>query len=311
MTHHCSICGYPALTEAPRSLTGAGSFEICPSCGYQFGVDDDDAERSHANWRADWLKRGAHWASKTPPPAQWDPATQAAGVTPKAGARLIVLTGGTRGCGRALVEYFARQGHIVAACGRTEKKVAELRAHFGAMHDFTALDVTDDEAVARWAARILATHGTPDLLVNNAATIATNAPLWRVPAAEIAVVLDVNVRGTVNVLRHFLPAMIAAGRGVIVNFSSGWGRSTSPEVAIYCASKFAIEGLTQALALELPPGLAAVAFNPGIIDTAMLRSCWADGAANYPRPAEWVKTAGPFLLKLSAKDNGKSLDVEL
>ncbi len=309
MTHQCSVCGYPALTEAPRSLTGAGSFEICPSCGYQFGADDDDAERGHASWRADWLEHGAHWASKTPPPAKWDAAKQAASVTPKAGAKLIVLTGGTRGCGRALVEYFIKQGHVVAACGRTEKKVAELRAHFDAMHDFTTLDVTDDEAVARWAARITATHGSPDFLVNNAATIASNAPLWLVPAAEITAVLDVNVRGTVNIIRHFLPAMIAAKRGVVVNFSSGWGRSTSPEVAIYCASKFAIEGLTQALAQELPTGLAAVAFNPGIIDTEMLRSCWADGAAAHPRPAEWAKTAGPFLLNLATADNGRSLDV--
>ena len=118
-----------------------------------------------------------------------------------------------------------------------------------------------------------------------------------------------NVGGTVHVIRHFTPAMIARGRGVIVNFSSGWGRSTAPEVAIYCASKFAIEGLTQALAQELPKGVATVALNPGIIDTEMLRSCFAGGASAYPKPAEWAKRAGPFLLALGAKDNGRSHDV--
>ena len=295
MKHLCPVCGQAALNEAPHSLTGSASLEICPSCGYHFGVDDEDRGRSYASWRAEWLARGGQRA--------------AAGVVPRAGAKFIVLTGGTRGCGRALVEYCAAQGHVVAACGRTEKNVAELRAQFGTMHDFTALDVADDDAVARWAARLVATHGAPDLLVNCAAIIASNAPLWRVPAAEVAAVLDVNVRGTVNTIRHFAPAMIAAQRGVIVNFSSGWGRSTSPDVAIYCASKFAIEGLTQSLAQELPPGLAAVALNPGIIDTEMLRSCWADGAASYPRPAEWVKAAGPRLLALGAEDNGHSLDV--
>ena len=224
-------------------------------------------------------------------------------------SRVIVLTGATRGCGRALAGYFAASGHRVLGCGRSAEGVESLRAELGSAHDFTALDVADEAAVGRWAERVLSTHGTPDLLINNAGLMASPAPLWAVPAAEISAVLEVNVRGTVNTIRHFTPAMIAAGRGVIVNFSSGWGRSTSPEVAIYCASKWAIEGLTQALAQELPAGLAAIALNPGIIDTDMLRSCWADAAASYPTPEQWVQNAGPFLLKLKAKDNGRALSV--
>jgi NAD(P)-dependent dehydrogenase (short-subunit alcohol dehydrogenase family) len=83
----------------------------------------------------------------------------------------------------------------------------------------------------------------------------------------------------------------------------------SPEVAPYCASKYAIEGLTQALAEELPAGLAAVPLNPGIINTAMLRQCWADTAASFPSPEAWAKVAAPFLLGLGRKDNGRSLTV--
>ena len=75
---------------------------------------------------------------------------------------------------------------------------------------------------------------------------------------------------------------------MIVNFSSGWGRSTSAEVAPYCATKWAIEGLSQALAQELPKGMACVALNPGIIDTEMLRSCFGESAASYPDAAEWA-----------------------
>ena len=97
--------------------------------------------------------------------------------------------------------------------------------------------------------------------------------------------------------------------GVIVNMSSGWGRSTSPEVAPYCASKYAIEGLTSALAQELPAGMAAVSLNPGVIDTDMLRTAWAEGAASYPKAEEWAKRAAPFLLKLDASDNGGVLTV--
>lgn len=99
-----------------------------------------------------------------------------------------------------------------------------------------------------------------------------NAPLWKVPVQEFDAVIDVNIKGTANVLRHFVPAMVKAGRGIIVNFSSGWSRAVDAEVAPYCATKWAVEGLTRALALELPAGLAAVPRNPGIIDTAMLRS---------------------------------------
>ncbi|MEY2881193.1 MAG: hypothetical protein RLZZ15_3573, partial [Verrucomicrobiota bacterium] len=118
-----------------------------------------------------------------------------------------------------------------------------------------------------------------------------------------------NIRGTQNVLRHFVPAMVAKKRGVIVNFSSGWGRSVAPEVGAYCMSKWAIEGLTKALASELPAGMAAVPLNPGVIDTAMLRSCWADGAAGFPQAETWAKAAAPFILQLGAKDNGRSLSV--
>ncbi len=171
------------------------------------------------------------------------------------------------------------------------------------------VDVTREDEVAAWAARTLARHGAPDLLLNNAAAINRNAPLWEVPADEFDRVIDVNLKGVANVIRHFLPAMIARKSGVVVNLSSYWGRSTSPEVAPYCATKWAIEGLTRALAQELPPGLAAVPVNPGIIDTEMLRSTFGDKARHYLGPQEWANAAVPFLLKLGPKDNGKSLTV--
>jgi NAD(P)-dependent dehydrogenase (short-subunit alcohol dehydrogenase family) len=78
-------------------------------------------------------------------------------------------------------------------------------------------------------------------------------------------------------------------------------------VAPYCASKWAIEGLTRALAQELPPGLAAVPLNPGVIDTDMLRSCFGQEAAEYPSAEEWAERAAPFLLGLGPDDNGKPL----
>jgi NAD(P)-dependent dehydrogenase (short-subunit alcohol dehydrogenase family) len=228
----------------------------------------------------------------------------------KKGARNIVITGISRGCGRALAEYYLAQGHRVAGCARSQEIVDELLAEHGPLHHFAAVDVSDDEAVRVWACDVLAHFGAPDLLVNNAAVIAGNAPLWDIPVHEFDAVIDVNIKGTAHVLRHFLPAMIHRQSGVVVNFSSGWGRSTSPEVSAYCASKWAIEGMTQALAQELPSGLCAVSLNPGIINTEMLQSCLGkEGAAPYPSAGTWAEAAGPYLLKLGPKDNGQALTV--
>jgi NAD(P)-dependent dehydrogenase (short-subunit alcohol dehydrogenase family) len=223
--------------------------------------------------------------------------------------KTILITGVSRGCGRALTEEFIRLGHVVIGCGRSEKEIGARQKQFPAPNDFSIVDVAEDAQVAAWSKKVLASHPTPDLLLNNAAVINRNAPLWKVPAAEFSSVIDVNIKGTANVIRQFVPAMIKQGRGVIVNFSSGWGRSTDPEVAPYCASKWAIEGLTQSLAQELPPGLAAVALNPGIIKTDMLQSCFAGGASQYPTASEWAKIAAPFLLQLDAAQNGQPLSV--
>ena len=221
--------------------------------------------------------------------------------------KTILITGATRGLGRAMAEEFIRLGHVVLGCGRSEKEVAKLQKQFPAPNDFAVVEVADDTQVANWAKRVLASHEPPNLLLNNAALMNYPAPLWKVSALEFSYVINVNLKGVASVIRHFAPAMVRRGSGVIVNFSSGWGRSTDAEVAPYCATKWAIEGLTQSLAQELPSGMAAVALNPGIINTEMLRTCWPSGAANHPSPGEWAKTAVPFLLEINSGDNGRQL----
>ena len=226
----------------------------------------------------------------------------------KQASRRIVITGVSRGLGRAMVEGFIARGHVVCGCARSADAVAGLSRQFPTPHDFAVVDVSRDARVRAWAKRLLA-GGPPDLLVNNAALINHNAPLWKVPEEEFSRIVDVNIKGVVNVLRHFLPAMVERGRGVIVNISSGWGRSVAPEVAPYCATKWAVEGLTRALAEELPAGMVAVPLNPGIINTDMLYTCWGEGADNYPDAWAWAKRAVPMLLKLAPKDNGRPLSV--
>ena len=223
--------------------------------------------------------------------------------------KVIVITGVSRGLGRALAIGFAKLGHTVCGCARSSEGLASLQADLGASHHWKAVDVSSDTEVAAWAQEILDSAGVPDLLINNAAVINRNQKLWNVSAADFDTIMSVNVSGTANVIRHFVPAMVDVGRGVIVNLSSGWGRSVSAEVAPYCATKWAIEGLTQALAVELPPEMCAVPLNPGIINTEMLRSCFASGAEFYPSAESWSQRAVPFLLSLGPAQNGQPLTV--
>ncbi|KAL0422206.1 UNVERIFIED_CONTAM: NADPH-dependent pterin aldehyde reductase [Sesamum latifolium] len=139
-----------------------------------------------------------------------------------------------------------------------------------------------DQPWARQSPSIGAGQARPHL--NNAGTINRNNNIWEVPVDEFDAVIDTNIKGIANVLRHFIPIMIENKHGIIVNMSSGWGRSAAAQVAPYCASKWAVEGMTRAVAKELPPGLAAVALSPGVINTELLQSCFGNSATLYPTP---------------------------
>lgn len=224
-------------------------------------------------------------------------------------SRHIVITGVSRGLGRALVSGMIAAGHHVSGCARGVEAIDSLRAEFPEPDYFETVDVSQAAEVESWARNVIENQGVPDLLLNNAATINQNACLWEVPCEEFSDVVDINIKGVYHVVRAFTPAMLERQSGVIVNFSSGWGRSASAEVAPYCATKWAIEGMTQALASELPAGMAAIPLNPGIIHTEMLDSCFGQHAAAYPSAEQWARNAVPFLLKLGSKDNGHPLTV--
>lgn len=221
----------------------------------------------------------------------------------------ILITGVSRGLGRALCDTYAEQGHQVAGCARGEVAIANLRKSLGSAHHFTAVDLASDSNVQVWIETLIEQWGVPDLVINNAAIINQNAPLWEVPFDDFEQLVSINITAVFSVIRHVLPPMIERGSGVVANVSSGWGRSVSADVASYCASKWAIEGMTQALAQDLPPGLAAVPVNPGVINTEMLQSCFGDSASDAPTPDEWVKRAGPLFLGLGPKDNGQQRSV--
>ena len=211
--------------------------------------------------------------------------------------------------GRALTEQYIKLGHTVIGCGRNVSSIKKLSNSYPKSSDFTVLDISDYKQVRTWAAYVLNKFGPPDFLLNNAAIINKNSLLWNVSAEEFSKVIDINIKGVYNTIKEFVPDMIKAGKGTVVNFSSGWGRSASPEVAPYCSSKWAIEGLSKSLAQELPESMASVALNPGVIDTDMLRSCWSKNAKMHEKPDNWVKRAAPFILNINSKNNGSSLTI--
>ena len=221
--------------------------------------------------------------------------------------RIACVTGCARGLGRAMSRILANRGWTVAGCSRSKEHLADLRKELSSPHFFQSVDVRHEDEVRKFAEETLNEVGPIDLLLNNAGVINRNAPLTELSEEEVSRVIDVNVKGVISFMRHFMPAMEERGRGIVVNFSSGWGRSTSPEVAPYCASKWAIEGLSQAVAQEVPAGIAVIALNPGIIDTDILRSCFGESAASYPDAETWAASAVPFLEKLDSSDNGRAL----
>ena len=204
------------------------------------------------------------------------------------------------------VEFHSR-GWNVTGCARSTDPLIELSTRLVNSCFFQSVDITKPTEVENFAQSVIQNVGVPDLLVNNAGVINQNARLTEISPEEFASVLSVNLGGIHNMIRTFVPIMEEQGHGVIANFSSYWGQSTAPEVGPYCASKWGVEGLTRSLAQELPDGLTAVAFNPGIIDTDMLRSCFGEGAASHEKPAEWAKHAVDRLEQISPSDNGKTI----
>ena len=223
--------------------------------------------------------------------------------------QFVMISGATSGLGKEIALGLATKGWTVVGFGKTKSKVDALADELGQDHYIFEADVSRDELIASAAKHIIKQFGSPHLLINNAAIMNNPSPLWEVSAKEFDEMSAVNINGVANMIRHFVPSMIQRKRGIIVNLSSGWGRSTSPNVAPYCATKWAIEGLSNALSQELPNGMACIALNPGIINTEMLRKCWAEGATAYQSPREWAKMAIPLIEKINSNDNGKQMTV--
>ncbi|MEZ0227950.1 MAG: SDR family NAD(P)-dependent oxidoreductase [Planctomycetota bacterium] len=223
------------------------------------------------------------------------------------GAR-VILTGATRGIGAALARALAKKKARQVLVARSAGSLDELASECGEARAIVG-DVADPATARRAVAEAIAAFWGVDLLINNAAILTPPRPVVKSSHEEWRAVLDVNVLGTVAFLREVLPVMEEQGRGVCVNLSSGWGRSADADVAPYVASKWAVEGLSRAVALEVKAGICVVAVNPGIIKTEMLETAFGvREASGFPSPGELAPRFLRMLEKLGPDRNGQSLD---
>ena len=188
----------------------------------------------------------------------------------------VLVTGAASGIGLETARAFARQRSNVILTDINEAGLAPIQREIEALgvrclsH---GLDVADEAAVRRVADAVIANVGAPHILVNNAG-IGFLGPLLNTPTDAWRKVLDVNVMGMVHLCQAFLPAMLEAGDArQVVNVASAMGIGSAPNLSAYCASKHAVMGLSDALAMELAPtpvGITIVC--PGVIDTPIVRN---------------------------------------
>lgn len=197
--------------------------------------------------------------------------------------RLAVVTGSSRGIGRAIALRFVRAGARVAGCARGRRAgsflddlaVDERRR---CMH--ATCDISVQREVARFRDEVQSTLGEPDIVVNNAGIVARGSALT-LTLETWNEVLASNLTGTFLVTQAFLPAMKSKHGGRIINLSSIAGRTGTAMLSAYCAAKHGVVGFTRALAEELrPDGISINAICPGSVDTEMLHQGMPGGTPN-------------------------------
>lgn len=201
--------------------------------------------------------------------------------------RTILITGASRGIGAALARALAVYPVRLALLARSDEALralaAELNAHGPAQALPVVADVADPEAVRAAVATVEATLGPVDVLVNNAG-VGMAGPVGELDHAAARQVFAVNYWGALHCIEAVLPGMRRRRDGLIVNVSSIIGRRAMPNVGVYCASKFALNALSESLRLEVrADNVRVVTFYPGVTDTDFGRHELTGTAARYNR----------------------------
>lgn len=201
---------------------------------------------------------------------------------------VALVTGASSGIGRATALLLARSGYEVFATVRSEEKEASLRADAAGLPiEILRLDLTDEAGATRTVQEVLRRAGHLDVLVNNAGYAKLGA-IEDLPRDDLRHQFEVNVFGAMQLCREAIPAMRAQGSGRIINVSSLAGKVSVPLMGAYCASKFALEGFSDALRAELKPaGIRVAIVEPGPVATNFNRLARNESHAILQSPSAW------------------------
>ncbi|MBI3961639.1 MAG: SDR family oxidoreductase [Deinococcus sp.] len=207
--------------------------------------------------------------------------------------QVALITGAGTGIGRTLALRFAQEGAHVAVNGLQVEPLEQVAAQVRVMGRQALLapaDVSSPAAVKEMMRQVLQAFGQVDILVNNAANFGPTAPVWEVPVEQWDTVLAVNLRGALLCTQGVLPGMIQRHSGVILNMSSVAGKIGYPLRSPYCASKWALIGLTRTMALELGPyNIRVNALCPGPVEGENIERVIATRAAATGQTSEQVR----------------------
>jgi NAD(P)-dependent dehydrogenase (short-subunit alcohol dehydrogenase family) len=223
-------------------------------------------------------------------------------------SRHIVVTGASRGIGRALAYELATRGAHLTLCARSEETLSPVIADTDAVGH--VLDICDVDAVAAWITDAIAENGPVDALINNASLLGPKTVIAEYPMSTWNEVMAVNVNGTLVVTQAVLPHLVRPG-GVLLHMSSYLGRHGLERYGAYCASKFAVEGLSQMLAEEhRDEGLISCTVGPGMVQTEMLKGALeTDDISEHTTAEEAAIALANLLETLSDEDSGAQLDL--
>jgi NAD(P)-dependent dehydrogenase (short-subunit alcohol dehydrogenase family) len=228
-------------------------------------------------------------------------------LLPSLDSRHIVITGASRGIGKGAAMACAAAGARLTICARRQEALEPVAAATGAVGG--ALDVRDEAAVETWLEAGVRHHGPIDALINNAAIIGPISPVSDYPLTMWREVMDINVAGPLVVTRKCLPRM--ARHSLVLFLTSYLGRHALPGFGAYCASKFAVEGLTRLFAEEhRERGLVSVAVDPGMVQTDMLAVALQGGdVSEHPTPERAGAAFVRLLTSLDSEHTGTTVDL--
>ena len=196
---------------------------------------------------------------------------------------LLLLTGASRGIGRAIAERALERGFVVGGLARTADALATLAALAPDRVEVAVADVRDQAAVSAGVEAAIARFGAPTLVVAAAGTLGPIDRPWRLPAVELDDVLATTVTGTANLAGATVPAMLTAGRGTFVAVSASSASRVFPGGAAYGAAKAGLDAYVRYLAEEAGDALTAFSFVPGLTDTAMQAGLREVDAERFPQ----------------------------